>query len=190
MFRSIIDKLVDSNIISKENSTSILQLAEEYIEDKSISNHRKRKYVLGGSILFYYHNKTDEIYRPNMVATKIGNNMSPSKLTFMAYKIADTKNETYQKPTTKDFAYKYASLLDCREEVNSYIEKLYNDVGELSGKSESCTGAALVYIASLLGNDKRTQSEIAQVSGRSQVGIRNLYYEIVEKSQINVELES
>lgn len=188
MFESLPTRLTKSGILPPQYKEKVCELAEEYVTNEDIVNHRKRKYIFSGTVLFVMHNYTDEVYRPADIAEALGDDYSPSQVTFSAYKIADMVGEEYQKPTTSCFAHHYAQKLDCRETVHSFIEQLYNDVGELAGKSNSGTGAAVLYIASLLGNDKRTQSEIAEISGRSEVGIRNLYYEILEKSTLDVEL--
>lgn len=188
MFDSLPQKFIDSGILPPQYKEKVCELAEEYITENDVINHRKRKYLLSGAVLFVMHNYTDTVHRPATVAKKLGDDYSPSEITFSAYKLADMVGEEYQKPSTRHFAHYYAKKLDCRDKVHSFIDQLYEDVGELAGKSNSGTGAAVLYIASLIGNDKRTQSEIAEVSGRSEVGIRNLYYEILEQSTLNVDL--
>lgn len=188
MFDSELKKFTDKKIIPREYEERILEVSSSYIEENELVNHRSRNYIFGGAILFVLHNNTDTIYRPKTIAKHLGEDFSPSKVTFAAYKIEDFIGEEYQKPTTQDFAHYYAKKLDCREEVHELIDEIYQDVGELAGKSNSGTGAAILYISSLLGNDKRTQSKISETSGRSKVGIRNLYYEVLEESTLDVDL--
>src|SRR2546425_811742 len=48
--------------------------------------------------------------------------------------------------------------------------------------------AAAIYIASILCNERRTQREVADVAGVTEVTIRNRYKELTEKLGIKVEL--
>lgn len=188
MFESVSKNFVGSGLLNEPEFTTAKSIAESFITAENIVNHRSRKYILGGAILYFCHNRTENVYRPSTVAAQLGDNFSPSKLTVSAHRIGQQQSEDYCKPTAKCFAYKFADDLDCSDAVTDMIDKLYDDVGDLPGKSDSGSGAALLYIASLLANDKRTQSEISEVSGRSEVGIRNLYYEILEKSSLDLEL--
>jgi len=54
--------------------------------------------------------------------------------------------------------------------------------GTLSGKSPVGLAAAAVYAASLLTNEKVTQSEVSSVSDVSEVTIRNRYKELLESA--------
>src|SRR2546430_924203 len=57
-------------------------------------------------------------------------------------------------------------------------------------RTASGTGvaAAAIYIASILCNERRTQREVAEVAGVTEVTIRNPYKELTEKLGIKVEL--
>lgn len=187
MFESVSENFVGSGLLDEPEFTTAQSIAESFVTTKDIVNHRSRKYILGGAILFFCHNRTENVYRPSTIASQLGDDFSPSKLTVSAHRIGQQEAEEYRKPTSKCFAYKFADELDCSDEVKYLIDELYDDVGELPGKSNSGSGAAILYIAALLANDKRTQAEISEVSGRSEVGIRNLYYEILEKSSLDLE---
>lgn len=187
MFESLTKDFVNAGLLTATQVDKARSFAESLINNEDIINHRSRKYIFGGAVLFFCHNHTDNVYRPSTVAEYLGEDFSPSKLTVSAYRIGKQNEEEYEKPTSQCFAHKFAEELNCTEDVFYMIDELYDDVGELPGKSNSGSGAAMVYIASLLANDKRTQAEIAEVSGRSEVGIRNLYYEIVEESTLDVE---
>lgn len=186
MFANLETNFTSCELLSSSDLEDVRELAEPYISTNGITNHRKRRYLLGGAVLLYLHNNTEKVYRPSDVAEHLGEDYSPSKVTFSAYKLSEFHNCEYEKPDSYEFAKQYAQELDCGKNVFEMISQLYEDVGELPGKSNSGTGAAFLYIATLLTNDKRTQQEIAEVSGRSEVGIRNLYYEIIEESSIDI----
>ncbi|MEK6851477.1 MAG: transcription initiation factor IIB, partial [Candidatus Thermoplasmatota archaeon] len=47
---------------------------------------------------------------------------------------------------------------------------------------------AAIYIASILSNERRTQREVAEVAGVTEVTIRNRYKELTERLGIRIEL--
>ncbi|UCH02236.1 MAG: transcription initiation factor IIB [Candidatus Bathyarchaeota archaeon] len=57
-----------------------------------------------------------------------------------------------------------------------------------SGRGPLGIAAAATYIASTLGNEKRTQREIAEQANITEVTIRNRYKELIEKLEIVVKL--
>src|SRR3989442_798658 len=57
-----------------------------------------------------------------------------------------------------------------------------------SGRGPTGVAAAAIYIASILCNERRTQREVADVAGVTEVTIRNRYKELTEKLGIKVEL--
>ena len=58
-----------------------------------------------------------------------------------------------------------------------------------SGKGPTGVAAAALYIAAVLENEKRTQRDIADVVGVTEVTIRNRYKDLVEKLGIEEEVE-
>ena len=56
-----------------------------------------------------------------------------------------------------------------------------------SGRGPTGMAASVIYIASVLGNKRRTQREVAEVAGVTEVTIRNRYKEIVQS--LNIELD-
>jgi len=57
-----------------------------------------------------------------------------------------------------------------------------------SGRGPTGVAAAAIYIASILQNERRTQREVADVAGVTEVTIRNRYKELVENLEIDVEI--
>lgn len=167
-------QLVPPNSIELATSYAIY-----YTTQNNIVNHRKRNYVLGGSILLVSHNKTQNVFRPSDISQELGENYSPSKVTGYAYKIGMYLNMPYQKPTSERFAKQYATELGYTNPMYNTIEEIYNDVKDtISGKSDSSVGAALVYTASQILQDPCTQQDVSNISGRSKVCIRDIYYHI------------
>jgi transcription initiation factor TFIIB len=55
-----------------------------------------------------------------------------------------------------------------------------------SGRGPTGMAAAVLYIASVLCGERRTQREVAEVAGVTEVTIRNRYKELAEKLDIEI----
>src|SRR5947209_322199 len=83
------------------------------------------------------------------------------------------------------------SELDLSGEVQSRAVEILKDAQDkelTSGRGPTGVAAAAIYIASILCNERRTQREVADVAGVTEVTIRNRYKELTEKLGIKVEL--
>lgn len=83
----------------------------------------------------------------------------------------------------KQYLPRFASELGVSEEVEVKAREIIDvsaKKGLLSGKSPTGFAAAALYAASLLCNEKRTQSEVATVAQVTEVTIRNRYQEQIE----------
>ncbi len=60
--------------------------------------------------------------------------------------------------------------------------------GLVTGRSPTGVSAAAVYIAGALAGERRTQKEVADVAGVTEVTIRNRYRELKEQLNIDVNL--
>ena len=81
---------------------------------------------------------------------------------------------------------RFASDLDLSDEVERRARQLLQNAKEQgvhSGKSPVGLAAAGVYAASLLTNEKVTQSEVSEVANISEVTIRNRYHELLEAEE-------
>jgi transcription initiation factor TFIIB len=81
---------------------------------------------------------------------------------------------------------RFASDLDLPEEVERRARELLStakEQGVHSGKSPVGLAAAAVYAASLLANEKVTQSQVSEVANISEVTIRNRYHELLEAEE-------
>ncbi|MEM0481072.1 MAG: TFIIB-type zinc ribbon-containing protein [Candidatus Aenigmatarchaeota archaeon] len=83
-----------------------------------------------------------------------------------------------------DYIARFVAILGLSEKVkNKALEilKKAEEAGVISGKGPTGVAAAIVYIASVLEGERRTQREIAEKCKLTEVTIRNRYKEIVEK---------
>jgi len=81
---------------------------------------------------------------------------------------------------------RFVSDLDLSDEVERTARELLTDAadqGVTSGKSPVGLAAAAIYAASLLANQKVTQSQVSEVTDVSEVTIRNRYQELLEASE-------
>ncbi len=88
-------------------------------------------------------------------------------------------------PTTpNDYIYRFASDLKLSPKTISKsleILKMAKQKEIISGKGPMGIAAASLYVAALLSNERRTQREVADVAGVTEVTIRNRYKELLEK---------
>lgn len=96
------------------------------------------------------------------------------------------------KPTSPaDYVPRFATKLDLSGEVQTKAIEIIRqsiDNGLNSGKGPSGVAAAALYIASTLLNERRTQRDVADVVGVTEVTIRNRYKELLEMLNIGVSL--
>lgn len=92
------------------------------------------------------------------------------------------------RPTSPaDYVSRFGSKLDLSGEIQAKAVEIINhaiEKGLSSGRGPTGVAAAALYIASVLLGERKTQSEIADVAGVTEVTIRNRYKELSEK--INV----
>ena len=91
-----------------------------------------------------------------------------------------------------DYIARFASSLKLNPETQSkaveILEKAQN--AELtSGRGPTGIAAAALYVAALMHGEKRTQREVADVAGVTEVTIRNRYKELLDKLKLDKELK-
>ncbi len=91
-----------------------------------------------------------------------------------------------------DYIHRFASSLKLTAETASkaieILEKAQH--AELtSGRGPTGIAAASLYVSALLHGEKRTQREVADVAGVTEVTIRNRYKELLEKLKLDKELK-
>ena len=73
------------------------------------------------------------------------------------------------------------------EETGKEIVKKAIASGLISGRGPTGVAAAAVYIAALMEGERRTQKEVANVAGVTEVTIRNRYRELKAKLKLKIE---
>lgn len=88
-----------------------------------------------------------------------------------------------------DYVPRFCSGLNLRGEVQSKAVEILRQATEkelTSGRGPTGVAAAAIYIASILCGDRRTQREVADVAGVTEVTIRNRYKELAEELDIEI----
>ena len=92
----------------------------------------------------------------------------------------------------QDYVPRFAGKLQLSGEVQARARNILKEAREkdlLSGKGPTGLAAAALYIAAVLEGEKRTQREVADVVGVTEVTIRNRYKELAEKLGLEEELQ-
>ncbi len=93
-------------------------------------------------------------------------------------------------PTTPiDYIPRFCSALGLSKDVEIKAIDILNKAMNMqltSGRGPTGVAAAAIYIASVLIGERRTQQEISEVAGVTEVTIRNRYKEIAEKLEIEI----
>jgi transcription initiation factor TFIIB len=90
------------------------------------------------------------------------------------------------------FVPRFASMLGLSDRVQAKAIEILKNAKKsevISGKGPTGVAAAAIYIASVLVGEKRTQREVADIVGVTEVTIRNRQKELVEKLGIEEEVE-
>jgi len=93
----------------------------------------------------------------------------------------------------KDYISRFGSILHLSpKSQNDALKTLRKaDVAELtSGRGPAGIAAAALYVAALLNDEKRTQREVADVAGITEVTIRNRYKELIERLKLEEKIKS
>jgi len=97
------------------------------------------------------------------------------------------------KPSSpKDYISRFASILHLSPKTQNQALIILKKaaISELtSGRGPAGIAAAALYVAALLNNEKKTQREVADVAGITEVTIRNRYKELIEKLGIEDKLK-
>lgn len=90
-----------------------------------------------------------------------------------------------------NFVARFGGDLDVSGETQSKaidIMKRAKERNLTAGKSPKGTAAAALYIASIMNREKKSQRQIAEATGITEVTLRNRYKEIVDKLDIDLEV--
>jgi transcription initiation factor TFIIB len=94
-------------------------------------------------------------------------------------------------PTPLTYIPRFCNKLKLSQKVNEKAKEILNesiDKELTSGRGPVGVAAAAIYISAVLCYEKRTQKEIADVAGVTEVTIRNRYKEFIKKLDIDLEL--
>ena len=92
-----------------------------------------------------------------------------------------------------DYVYRFASELKLSPKTISKAVEIINKAQKAeitSGKGPMGVAAAALYVATLICNEKKTQREVADVAGVTEVTIRNRYKELIEKLNLEDEIQT
>lgn len=87
---------------------------------------------------------------------------------------------------------RFCSMLGLSDKVQAKAIEILKKAKKFditSGKGPTGVSAAAIYVACVLGGEKRTQREVADIVGVTEVTIRNRYKELIEKLGISEEVE-
>jgi len=91
----------------------------------------------------------------------------------------------------EDYISRFCSELKLGGEVQAKAMEILADAAKkelTSGRGPTGVAGAAIYISSILCNSRRTQREVADVAGVTEVTIRNRYKELTERLGIEIQL--
>jgi transcription initiation factor TFIIB len=91
-----------------------------------------------------------------------------------------------------DYIARFASALKLNPETQSHAVEILDKAqkAELtSGRGPTGIAAAALYVSALIHGEKRTQREVADVAGVTEVTIRNRYKELLDKLDLEKEIK-
>jgi len=109
------------------------------------------------------------------------------------YREISRKLELKLLPTMpQDYISRFCSQLKLSNDVQIKTIEILKQASKkelTSGRSPTGIASAALYIASVLCGERRTQREVAEIAGVTEVTIRNRYKEITEKLDIDIVFE-
>jgi transcription initiation factor TFIIB len=93
----------------------------------------------------------------------------------------------------KDYISRFSSILHLSPKAQNEALKILKraDISELtSGRGPAGIAAAALYVAALMNDEKKTQREVADVAGITEVTIRNRYKELIDRLGLEDKLKA
>ena len=87
----------------------------------------------------------------------------------------------------KDYISRFASVLKLSPKTQNdalKVLKKAEDIELTSGRGPAGISAASLYVAALMNDEKKTQREVADIAGITEVTIRNRYKELIDKLKL------
>jgi transcription initiation factor TFIIB len=91
-----------------------------------------------------------------------------------------------------DYISRFSSVLKLSPETQSYAMKILDKAQKIeltSGRGPTGIAEAALYVSSLIHGEKRTQREVADAAGVTEVTIRNRYKELLDKLHLDKEVK-
>lgn len=92
----------------------------------------------------------------------------------------------------EEYVPRFASALNLSGEIQSRSIEILKDAGDkelVSGRGPTGVAAAAIYIAATLAGERKTQREVAEVAGVTEVTIRNRYKELIDELGLEINEE-
>jgi transcription initiation factor TFIIB len=106
------------------------------------------------------------------------------------YRNISRKLELKLLPTTpQDYISRFCSQLKLSNDVQVKTNELLKQAANkelTSGRGPTGLASAAIYMASVLCGERRTQREVAEIGGVTEVTIRNRYKELAKKLDIDI----
>ena len=83
-------------------------------------------------------------------------------------------------------------MLKLSPKIQNHALKLLNEADKVeltSGRGPAGIAAAALYVAALINDEKKTQREVADIAGITEVTIRNRYKELIEKLDLEEKIK-
>ena len=116
----------------------------------------------------------------NMSRKEIGRN----------YRYVSRELELKLLPTTpQDYISRFCSELKLSSDVQGKVMEILKEATDAeltSGRGPTGIAASSIYVASILCGERRTQREVSEVAGVTEVTIRNRYKELAERLNIDI----
>ena len=93
----------------------------------------------------------------------------------------------------RDYIARFSSILNLNSKTQTDALKILKkaELAELtSGRGPAGIAAAALYVAALLNDEKKTQREVADVAGITEVTIRNRYKELLERTGLEEKIKA
>jgi transcription initiation factor TFIIB len=154
----------------------------------------RRKLIRGRSIegvsaaVLYAACRQCNVPRTLEEISKVAN--MPKKEIGRNYRNISRKLELKLLPTTpQDYISRFSSQLNLSSDVQAKTNEILKKAASeelTSGRGPTGLAAAALYIATVLCGERRTQREVAEIAGVTEVTIRNRYKELTKKLDINI----
>eukprot|EP01132_Coremiostelium_polycephalum_P003136 gene3136-3920_t len=154
------------------------------IDDKKTVKGRSADGMLAASL--YIACRLEGVSRTFKEISALTNNVSKKDIS-RCYKFMKENLPQFVNLTTissEDFTTRFCANLRLPNDVkkaSEHVSRVAMEMGIVAGKSPISVTAASIYMVSQLSSEKRTQKAIADISGVSEVTIRNAYKDLYAK---------